>query len=107
MKTIIVLSLFILVSFSSSCQQEKSPIEGTWEMVYGKWTFGNDTTIYEYPVDIQGYQLCMYSKKYYMWSFHRIYDTITWDLSGGNTYQFDENKYEETLFMFAIQIELD
>ena len=96
MKTIIILSLFILVSFSSSCQQEKSPIEGTWEMVYGKW-IRNDTNIFEFPGNIKGYQLCMYSKNYYMWSTHRMFDTIPWDQSGGSTYQFDENKYEETL----------
>jgi len=98
MKTIFILSLFILVAFNSCNQQEKSPIEGTWEMVSGKWTPLDSTVVYEYP----GYfkdvsQLFMYSKNYFIYCGRFMSDTDTTDNYGGGTYQFDENKYEETI----------
>ena len=100
MKTIILLSLIILVSFNSSCQQEKSPIEGTWEMVSGKWTLA-DSTIFEYPGNIKDLgQLFMYSKNYFIFCGRFRPDTVTMDNYGGGTYQFDENKYEETILYF-------
>jgi len=97
MKTIFILSLFILVAFNSCNQQEKSPIEGTWEMVSGTWTPLDSTVVYEYP----GYfkdvcQLFMYSKNYFIYCGRFITDTDTTINSGVGTYKFDENKYEET-----------
>ncbi len=101
MRTIIILSLFILVAFNSCNQQEKSPIEGTWEMVSGKWT-RPDSTIFEYPGNIKDLsQLFMYSKNYFIYCGRFMSDTATRDNYGGGTYQFDENKYEETILYFS------
>ena len=97
MRTIIILSLFILVAFNSCNQQEKSPIEGTWEMVSGKWT-RPDSTIYEYPGNIKDLsQLYMFSKNYFMWCGRFMTDTVTVNNWGGGSYQFDENKFEQTI----------
>jgi hypothetical protein len=97
MRTIIILSLIILVAINSCNQQEKSPIEGTWEMVSGMWTMP-DSTIYEYPGNIKDLsQLYMFSKNYFMWCGRFMSDTVTRENYGGGTYQFDENKCEQTI----------
>jgi hypothetical protein len=101
MRTIFALSFFILVLFTSCCQQEKSPLEGTWEMVSGTWTLP-DSTVFEYPGNIkEGSQLFMYSKDYYLFSGRFKMDTIFHDNYGGGTYKYGENKYEETLLYFV------
>lgn len=64
MKKILFLSLIISLIIGSCAQQEKkSPIEGTWKMVYGDWSSYNikDT----YPAQVKGGQIKLYTKSYF------------------------------------------
>jgi hypothetical protein len=91
MKKVIFLGLIVLLSISTYAQGEKSPIEGTWKMVYGKWVSIGPT----YPAQTKGDQIKMFSKKHFMFVGHFEADTLSGDNYGWGTYTLNGNKYEE------------
>jgi len=91
MKRVILLSLIVLLSICTYAQMGKSPIEGTWKMVYGKWS-SNEAT---FPAQIKGDQIKMLSKKHFTFVGHWDVDTSSGDSYGWGTYTLNGNKFEE------------
>jgi hypothetical protein len=92
MKRMFFLSLGITLIIVSCTQEKKSPLEGTWNMVYGNWTAIDET----YPADIGGGQIKMFSKSYFSHVGQFKLDTIL-DNHGCGSYTLDGNKFEEKI----------
>lgn len=102
MKKIIFLMFVFPVLLIGCMQPVQSPIAGAWEMVAGKWVSLDSTRIYEFPGNLEGNQICIYSDKYYLFSGRFKLDTAP-DFSdnyGGGIYAYDGEKYEENLMFF-------
>jgi hypothetical protein len=95
MKRTIFLGLIIALTIGSCTQEKKSPIEGTWKMVYGDWSSYNmkDT----YPAQIKGGQIKIYTKSYFSYIGEFKLDTTVSMNTGCGTYTFEGNKFEETI----------
>jgi hypothetical protein len=85
-------SLVIMLIVGGCAQEVKSPVEGTWNLVYGKWTPMEET----YPADIGGGQMKMFSKGYFTHVGQFKMDTIV-DNHGCGSYILDGNKFEEKI----------
>jgi hypothetical protein len=95
------LSLFLVFVFLLSCttsaQEKKNPIEGTWELVSAKWT-SPDTTSF-FPITDHDRQIKMISRSHFVWISQ---DTSRKDVYGfgGGKYTLDGDKYTEHIEMF-------
>ena len=92
MKRTLFLSLVIALIIGSCAQEKRSPIEGTWNLVYGSWNSIDET----YPADIGGGQIKIFTKKHYSYTGQFKTDTI-FDNHGCGSYTLDGNKYEEKI----------
>jgi hypothetical protein len=92
MKKIIFLSLIISLMIVSCTQEKKSPVEGTWKMVYAKWD-GIDIT---FPAQINGGQIKIWSNGYFAHVGEFRVDTSVMNNSGVGSYTLDGNRYEES-----------
>lgn len=92
MKKTFLLGLVITLIIGSCTKEVKSPIEGTWDLVYGNWALMEKT----YPADIGGGQIKMYSKGYFTHVGQFKLDTVI-DNHGCGSYTLDGNKFEEKI----------
>ena len=94
MKKVIFLSLAISLIIGSCAQEEKSPTEGTWRMVYHS---NGETT---YPGQITGSGIKMWTKDCFAFVGKFQIDTVILDNFGWGKYKFIEgNKYEENVIL--------
>jgi hypothetical protein len=99
MKTILYLGLIISLIIASCTQEKKSPVEGIWKLVHGKWYnwYPSDTTTYQFPGNISMYHIKIYSKENFTFVGHYSLGTMTHDNYGGGIYILDGDKYEENV----------
>jgi hypothetical protein len=90
MKKTIFLSLIIVMIIGSCTQEKKSPIEGTWQLVYYKPASIDKT----FPAEIKGGQIKTWSNGYFTFVGHFEVDTIITDNYGAGTYKFEGNRCE-------------
>jgi len=93
MKKIVFFSLVIAMTIGSCAKEEKSPIEGAWQVVYGQWIGVQGT----FPDQVKGSQIKMWSKEHYIFVGHVILDTLIYDNYGWGTYTLDGDKYQENV----------
>jgi hypothetical protein len=98
MKAKVIFLLMILIIILSCTQQESSPIEGTWQLVFSQ-VVAEDTISATFPGDYTGSQVKTWTKNYVMWvgRFTQLTDTVTIDSYGGGTYKLEGDKFEEML----------
>ena len=97
MKKIILLSLIISLIIGSCAQEKKSPIEGAWKLVYGKWASSDQT----FPAQVQGSSIKFWSKENFAFDGQFKMDTMVMDNYGWGTYTLDGNKYIEQVILHA------
>ena len=96
MKKVIFLSLAISLIIGSCAQEEKSPIEGAWQLVYGNWGSMEDT----YPGQITGSGIKMWTNDCFAFAGKFQLDTVIVNNFGWGKYKFIEgNKYEENIML--------
>ena len=103
MKKTIFFSLIIVLIIIGFTQEKKSPVEGTWKMVYGKWSSSEVT----FPEQLKGDQIKMLSKKHFTFVGHFVLDTLTMDSYGWGTYTLNGNKFEEHVVLHADKPSID
>jgi hypothetical protein len=90
-----LLSLFLvfvfLLSSTVSAQEKQNPLEGTWELVSGKYTWA-DTTITESASESSGHAKII-NKTHFATLFNG--STITPSFFNGGKYDFTEDTYTE------------
>ena len=97
MKKIVFLILVIPLIIGSCTQQEvKSPIEGTWKLIYGNWYF-SDTLNYQFPGNFTIDQIKFLSKEYVAWVGQYKQDTIVTDNYGAATYTLEGDRFVENI----------
>jgi hypothetical protein len=96
MKTGIFLITVMLFIMGGCTQQKKSPIEGSWQLVSGKWMQG-DSLLGEFPGKFVVSDIKMWSKGHFLFAGQFKSDTTVMDSYGGGTYKLEGNQYEETL----------
>ena len=102
MKKVIFLSLAISLIIGSCAQEEKSPTEGTWRMVYHK---DMEST---YPGQITGSGIKMWTKDCIAFAGKFQIDTVMLDHFGWGKYKFIEgNKCEESIILHNIAPDLE
>lgn len=96
MKKSIFLSLIIFIIIGSCIQEKKSPIEGSWELLFGRVT--TPDTVINYPLTDKGHHMKIIGSKYYstIWQDIKI-DKSIWLSAGfnGGTYTFENGIYTE------------
>lgn len=97
MKTIIFYSMVILLITGSWAQEKKSPIEGTWKMVYAKWE-SMETT---FPAQIKGGDIKIWAKNYFVSTGRFEVDTMVFYAYVGGKYTLNGNKYVEDIIYHA------
>ena len=102
MKAAVIFSLMALFIMAGCEQQKSSPLEGAWQLVYGKAISG-DTLQYEFPGNVTASQIKMWSKNHFVFSGRFQMDTTAQDNYGGGTYTLEGNRYEEKLLYFPNQ----
>lgn len=90
MKKAIFLSLIIAMIIGSCTQGKKSPIEGTWKLVYYKPASTDKT----FPANFKGGQIKTWSNGYFTFVGHYELDTLIVDNYGAGTYKFEGNRCE-------------
>jgi hypothetical protein len=96
MKASIFLFSLMLLFIISCTQPAKSPIEGSWQLVSGKWMDG-DSLLGEFPGKFTVSDIKMWSKGHFLFVGQFKSDTTIMDNYGGGTYKIEGNQYEETL----------
>ncbi len=86
-----------LLSCTTSAQEKKNPIEGTWELVSAKWTSPDTTSLF--PITDHDRQIKMISRSHFVWISQ---DTSRKDVNGfgGGKYTLDGDKYTEHIEIF-------
>jgi hypothetical protein len=102
MKKVILFSLVVALITGGCTREKKSPDEGIWKLIYGKWQDWSpgDTLIYYFPGNIDIYHVKIFSNNYFTFVGHIRLDTIMYDNFGGGTFTLDGNRYEENV-LFA------
>jgi len=100
MKKILFLSLVIAFIAGSCTQQEiKSPNEGAWKVVH--WIrVTADTLEWEFPVNLTGSEMKVWSKNHFAFAGRYEMDTLSIDNCGGGSYQLDGIHCEESYLYF-------
>ena len=96
MKKVIFFGMIVTLVIVSCAQEEKSPIEGNWQVVSWERIRG-DTLAFNLPGTITGSEMKIWSKTHFAFVGRYKSDTIFNDNYGGGTYKLDGNKYEESL----------
>jgi hypothetical protein len=85
--------LILALAFTGCNKEPKSPIEGTWQMVYGDWMASDGST---FPAQISGSQIKTWTK----WNFSfvgQFTHGLTEDAYGAGKYVLNGNQYMEKL----------
>ena len=102
MKATLIFGLMALFIMAGCVQQKSAPLQGAWQMVYGKVISG-DTLRYEIPGNVTASQIKIWSKNHFVFSGRFQMDTTAMDNYGGGTYTLDGNRYEEKLLYYPNQ----
>jgi len=97
MKKIVFFILIIILIIVSCAQETKSPIEGAWKLVYGKWTSFEQS----FPDQIKGSSIKFWSKEHFAFDGQFKLDTTILDNYGWGTYVLNGEKYEENIILHA------
>jgi len=95
MKTIMLASLVFLGGVASHAQPPKSPLEGTWKLISGKWVVG--AREYTLLRNNSGSQMKAYSKGHFLFVGKFEIDGKMQDNWGGGTYSVKGEDYLETI----------
>ena len=95
-KSKIIISLLLSIIILCCDQQPRKPIEGAWNIVYGK-RVAADTLVWEFPGYYTGSQIKVWTKDHFVFVGQFKSDTTITNNYGGGTYTIDSNRYEETL----------
>jgi hypothetical protein len=91
MKRAILLSMVIAIIIGGCTQEKKSPIEGAWKLVYGKW--GSSA----FPANLTGTNIKIWTNDYFASAGQMKMDTTITDIYVGEKYTLDGNKYVEDI----------
>jgi hypothetical protein len=97
-----VAGLVFIISCQPQKPAERLPIEGTWELIYGQY-ISDGTIIYDYPVNLTGTDMKMWSKEHFIFVGKLQLDTTVVNNYGGGTYTLAGNLYEENILYHAIE----
>jgi hypothetical protein len=99
MKTILFLGLIILMTIGGCRNEKKSPVEGIWKLVSGRWFnwYPGDTLVFRFPGNMSMYHIKIYSKDNFTFVGHYNLGTTTNDNYGGGTYSLKGDRYEENI----------
>jgi hypothetical protein len=100
MRKTVFLFLIVAMTIGSCAQENKSPIEGAWKLIYFQWYF-SDTQNYQFPGDINWSQIKIWSKEYFTFVGQYKLDTIITDNYGGGKYKLEGDRYEEDVTYHA------
>jgi len=104
MKLLSIFLVFVfLLNCTTSAQEKKNPIEGTWELVSGKWS--NPDTTYLFSVTDSGRQIKMISRTHHVW-IRQDTSQQDGDAFGGGKYTLEGEKYTEHIEFWTNQIDL-
>jgi len=78
-------------------EEDRSPIEGAWQLVYCKWANVDET----FPAQIQSSDIKMWSGGHFTFVGHFKTDTASLDNYGGGIYKLDGKKYGENVIYHA------
>lgn len=99
MKAIKVIFYLMILLMIGSCKPFKRNLPiGAWQLVYARHMAG-DSVITDFPGNIQGAQIKIWSEKNFFFAGSRkiLPDTVSEDTYGGGTYKLVDNKYQETV----------
>ncbi len=88
-----ILSVAVLMLAASCAQEEKSPLEGAWDLVYSEWPGHNLT----FPDRIQGSSIKFFSKEHFAYAGKLNIDDVPMHFLGGGRYILDGNRYSEMI----------
>lgn len=97
MKKIGLISIVLTFLISGCVQEEKSPIEGAWQMIY----FNVPEIQYTFPDQVGGSQIKIWTAEHFAFAGQFIIDTTMTDNFGWGTYTIDGNKYSEHVILHA------
>ena len=97
MKKICIISIVLTFLISGCVQEEKSPIEGAWQMIY----FSVPNIQYTYPDQVEGSQIKIWTAEHFAFAGQFKIDTAITDNFGWGTYTLDGNKYSENVVLHA------
>ncbi len=98
-QTVLTGAVLLVLTFTimTSCtQQEDNKLKGTWELVYLK-SIAGDTLQYEFPGNISGSQMKMWSKDHFIFVGQLKVDTNVRNNYGGGTYTLKDDLYIENI----------
>ena len=100
MKKTILFSLIMVLIIGSCTQEKKTPVEGAWKLVYGKWASIDQT----FPAKIKGSAIKFWSKENFAFDGQFKLDTMVMDNYGWGTYILDGTKYTEQVILHADKV---
>ncbi len=102
MKRTVLFGWIVFLTIASCTMEKKSPIEGTWKMVYANWNLESGV----FPDQIKGDQIKLYTKNYFSHTGEFRSDTTVYN-SGCGTFTLDGNNCEETILIRKGETGLD
>ena len=101
--SLILLTVTVLIcACQTNKQVDRSPIEGAWELIFGQY-ISNGEIIYDYPVNLTGPDMKMWSKEHFIFVGIFQFDTTVINNYGGGTYTLVGNIYEENILYHQIE----
>jgi hypothetical protein len=88
--------LMILINLSCNDQRSFTP-DGSWQLVYAKYDW-DGSVIYEYPVNISGDCMKIWSGNHFTSIGLLDFDTSIVNVYVGGKYKIESNRYEENIF---------
>lgn len=99
MKKIVFLGQIALIVISGCSLNQRSPLEGAWELVDLKYVT-KDSILWLYPHDFTGSDVAIFSKNHFLVVGRHKTDTTYSDNYVGASYYQKGNRMEETLLYF-------
>ncbi len=94
MKMLSVLSLLLIILFIAGCaveEEERSPLEGAWNLVYSEWPGHNMT----FPDQITGSSIKFFCNEHFVFAGRLHVDDVPMNYLGGGRYTLEGNRYSE------------
>jgi hypothetical protein len=83
--------LILLLIGSCAVEEERSPLEGAWNLVYSEWP-GHDMT---FPNQITGSSIKFFCKEHFAFAGRLLVDDVPMNYLGGGRYTLEGNRYSE------------
>jgi hypothetical protein len=96
MKKILIIFSIALLAVIACKQEPSNPIEGQWNLIYGKAVV-NDSVTGEFPGIYQGSDMKWWSSDHFIFVGKFTMDTVTMNSWGGGTYTINGTDYAETV----------